>query len=110
MGGTTSGLRDNLFQLAVPNLTRGLTDSIADVFKLDYFVLDYNPFDGAVARGGKTLIPGLQLEASRQLFNNEFGPTKYEVKFNYRVPFKDEFFSRSGSVLGSMSRCVVRRI
>ncbi len=91
---TSSDLRDSFYSVAVPSLTAGLTDNLAQGLKLDYLVLDYNPFDQAVLRLGKSLGKGLMLQASRQLVQPTFGPIKYEFRLSYRPPFKDQFFSR----------------
>lgn len=88
------GLRDSLFTLAIPNLTAGLTAGLADSLELDYLVLDYNPFDGAIARGGKTVARGLTLEASRQIVQQARQPVKFEVNLAYRPPLRDPVLSR----------------
>jgi len=92
--GSRDGLRDTLFSLAVPSLTMGLTEGIASTLQLDYLTLDYNPFDQGIIRAGKTISNNLMLQVSRQLAEPATGRLKYEVKLTYRLPVKDEFFSK----------------
>jgi len=92
--GNRDGLRDTLFSLAIPSLTLGITEGIASTLQLDYLTIDYNPFDQAVIRAGKTLTDNLMLQVSRQLVEPQQGKLKYEVKLTYRLPVKDEFFSK----------------
>lgn len=87
-------LRDSLFTLALPSLTQGLTAQFAEALSLDYLLLDYNPFDGAIIRGGKTLGKGLILEASRQVTRIDNRELRYDVRLSYRPPTRDRFLSR----------------
>jgi len=87
-------LRDSLFTLALPSLTQGLTAQFAEALSLDYLLLDYNPFDGAIIRGGKTLGKGLIVEASRQVTRIDNRELRYDVRLSYRPPTRDRFLSR----------------
>lgn len=87
-------LGQGLFQLALPNLTQGLTQDFARALNLDYLILDYNPFQGAVVRLGKTLGKGLTVQASRQITDPAFGPTQYEVGLTYAPPASNDLLSK----------------
>ena len=87
-------LRDTLYSIAVPTLTRQFTQGIADSIHLDYITLDYNPFDQAILRVGKTLTKGLILQYSKQLSEPAFGRQKYELKLSYRPPSRTGVLSR----------------
>lgn len=103
---TALGERDDraltqaLTSLAVPNLTAGITENIAQTLKLDYVVLDYNPFDLAFVRAGKSLGSGFRLEFGRQLVRPELGPLKYDFRLSYRIPSRDAFLSRARLSIG----------
>lgn len=103
---TALGERDDraltqaLTSLAVPNLTAGLTENLAQTLKLDYVVLDYNPFDLAFVRAGKSLGSGFRLEFGRQLVQPELGPLKYDLRLSYRIPSRDAFLSRARLSIG----------
>ncbi len=86
--------RDAFYTLAVPSLTSGITESIAQDLKLDYLTLDYNPFDLAIIRGGKTIAKGLMLQGSKQISQPLVGRQRYELKLSYQLPLKDRFLSR----------------
>lgn len=90
----TAGLLDPLYQYALPSLTEGFTGKLAASLGLDYVTLDYNPFDQAIARAGKSFGGNFLLQASRQLSEPAFGRKKYELKLTYRLPVEDKFFGR----------------
>lgn len=92
--GNQNALRDTFYSLAIPSLTMGLTEGIASTLQLDYLTLDYNPFDQTIIRAGKSFGRNLMLEVSRQLVEPNQGRLKYEVKLTYRLPVKDQFFSK----------------
>lgn len=98
--GSSQGLRDSFYSVAVPTLTAGLTDNLAQGLGLDYLLFDYNPLDQALLRVGKSLGKGLMLQGVRQLSQPTFGRTKYEIALSYRPPFRDRFFSRVRFTLG----------
>ncbi|MBL8068776.1 MAG: hypothetical protein JNM28_10025 [Armatimonadetes bacterium] len=89
-----SGITQSLFSLAVPSLTQRFTGSLATALDLDYLALDYNPFDGAVIRGGRELAKGLMIEGSRQVARQGVEQLKFELRLSYRPPTKDILFSR----------------
>ena len=89
-----AGLLDPLYQYALPSLTEGFTGKLAASLGLDYVTLDYNPFDQAIARAGKSFGGNFLLQASRQLSEPAFGRKKYELKLTYRLPVEDKFFGR----------------
>ena len=93
-GDRRTGITESIFTLAIPSLTQQFTGSIAAALDLDYLVLDYNPFDGGIVRGGKEVFKGLMLEASRQLTPQNNQPVKFEVRLSYRPPTRDAFLSR----------------
>ena len=93
--GSQGRLQQTLIGLAVPNLTQGLTRSLAYGFGLDYVGLDYNAFDGATVTAVKTLSKGLTLTGRQQLQETTYGPRQYELKLTYRIPSKDRLLSRS---------------
>ncbi|MBX3111238.1 MAG: hypothetical protein KF857_04450 [Fimbriimonadaceae bacterium] len=92
--GSSQGLRDSFYSVALPTLTAGLTENLAQGLGLDYLLLDYNPLDQALVRAGKNLGRGFMLQGVRQLAEPTFGRTKYEIALSYRPPFRDRFFSR----------------
>ncbi|MDI9635090.1 AsmA-like C-terminal region-containing protein [Geitlerinema splendidum] len=94
LAGNRQNLQEGVFSLALPSLTQGFTAELARSLKLDYLVLDYNAFDGAIIRGGKELARGLLLEASRQFSQTPGQQLKYELQLSYRPPIRDRFFSR----------------
>lgn len=89
-----SGLTQSLFSLAIPSLTQRFTGDLATALDLDYLALDYNPFDGAVIRGGRELAKGLMVEGSRQVSRQASDTLKFEFRLSYRPPTKDPLFSR----------------
>lgn len=90
-----SGLTGSIFSLALPSLTESWTGELAKALDLDYLALDYNPFDGAIARAGREFAQGLFLEASRQITAQGNEPIKFELRLSYRPPTKNKFLSRS---------------
>lgn len=97
----TAALLDPLYQLALPSLTQGFTSQLARSFQLDYVSLDYNPFDQAVIRAGKSLNRAFILQGSRQLVEPAFGKPKYEIKLTYRLPVRDNVLGRIRVGLGT---------
>ncbi|MBA4291942.1 hypothetical protein C0431_03135 [bacterium] len=95
LGTDRSQLTGSIFSLAIPTLTQGWTTSLARALDLDYLALDYNPFDGAIARGGREMSRGLYLEASRQITQQGNDPLKFELRLSYRPPSRDPFLSRA---------------
>lgn len=86
-GGRGGGqLTQQLIGVAVPTLTRGLTDGIAESLQLDFLTLEYSVLDGPLIAAGRSLGPGLLLSARRQLTETSFGPLRYEVRLSYRLP------------------------
>lgn len=95
-----SALQDSLISLAIPSLTSEFTGELARALSLDYLVLDYNPFEGAIFRAGKSLLKGLTIDFERQLFPPEFGSQKFEIQLSYRLPVKNDILSRTRFTFG----------
>lgn len=92
----SSEFRDALIGLVVPSLTDQFTSSLAQAFKLDYFAVEYNPFEGVVVSGAKSINRFLTLQGRRQVTaKNAFEKTKYELKLVYRIPSKNVLLSRA---------------
>lgn len=102
--GRRSGLTDSIFTLAVPSLTQKLTGDLATALDLDYLVLDYNPFDGAIIRAGREISRGLMGEVSRQVTAQSDETQKFELRLSYRPPSKNPFFSRVRITFGATER------
>lgn len=98
--GDSDKLREALYSVAVPSISQNLTQGIAQGLDLDYFLVDYNPFDQFVLSAGKTLAKGLTLHVTKQLQGTQFGPPRYEVKLEYRLPVRDDLLSRFRIGLG----------
>jgi hypothetical protein len=88
-------LRETLYGVAVPTVTRGLLDQFARELGLDFIALDYNPFDQFSVSFGRTIAPGLTLSASRQLQQTPGQPLKYDLRLTYRPGTRDAFLSRT---------------
>lgn len=93
-------LRDTFYSVAVPSLTQRLTDSIAEGLGLDFLSVDYNPFEQFVVSVGKTLAPGLVLQATRQLQDTGLQRIRYDVRLSYRLPTSDRRLRRFRVGLG----------
>lgn len=88
-------LRETLYGVAVPTVTRGLLDQFAKELGLDFIALDYNPFDQFSVSFGRTVAPGLTLLASRQLQQTPGQPLKFDLRLTYRPGTRDAFLSRT---------------
>ena len=87
-------LRNTAYQLAVPNLTQGLTQSVANAFKIDFLGIDYNVFEGATFTASDTITRGLTLTVRRQLIAEPDRRALQEFLLTWRVPSRDPFLSR----------------
>lgn len=94
LGGDADRLRDTVFTFVLPNFTRSFTQGLAQSLSLDYITLDYNPFDQAVVRAGKSLTDDLTLQFSRQLSEPADGRQKFELKLTYRLPLSNPILNR----------------
>jgi hypothetical protein len=83
-------VRDTFYAVAVPTLTQRLTDTVAEGLGLDFLSVDYNPFEQFVVSAGKTLAPGLVLQATRQLQETGLQRIRYDVRLSYRLPSPDK--------------------
>jgi hypothetical protein len=100
-GGNRADLSQTLLSLAVPTLTSQITRDLATSLRLDYISFDYNPFDLAMIRAGKTLGPGLMLHGATQVNDSAFGGNRYELKMVYRLPSSSSLLSRVRLGLGT---------
>ncbi len=87
-------LRNTAYQLAVPNLTQGLTQSVASAFKIDFLGIDYNVFEGATFTASDTIARGLTVTVRRQLIAEPDRRALQEFLLTWRVPSRDPFLSR----------------
>ena len=99
--GENNDLTQNIYSLALPSLTEGFTNALADSLQLDYLVLDYNPFDLGVIRAGKTLGFGVSLDGSRQLTRTNLEPIRWDLQLSYRIPSSNRYLSRTRFTIGS---------
>lgn len=97
----TAALRDPLYQIGLPSLTDPFTAKIAQALRLDYLSLDYNPFDQALTRFGKSLGGGFTIQGWRQLSEPQFGPSKYDLRLAYRLPSFGRYLDRIRVGLGT---------
>ena len=93
-------LRGAIYTLAIPQITGGITRGLANALKLDYFAVEYNPFEETIFSAAKTLAKGLTLTLRRQLAEPIQGKRRYELKLAYRLPTHDKFLSRVRFGLG----------
>jgi hypothetical protein len=97
----TAALRDPLYQIGLPSLTDPFTSKIAQALRLDYLSLDYNPFDQALTRFGKSLGGGFTIQGWRQLSEPQFGRSKYDLRLAYRLPSFGRYLDRVRVGLGT---------
>lgn len=84
----------------LPSLVTPLTDSLASGLNLDYVNIEYNPFDQTVITAAKSFSRGLTLIVRRQLNTLPGQRPRYEVKLNYRPPFRNWIIGRSRFGIG----------
>lgn len=86
--GLEARLRQAATSIAIPALFDPVAEQIAKGLGLDFVGADYNAIDGASIIVAKSFGAGFSLQASRQLFEPAFGPTKYDLRLQYRIPVK----------------------
>ncbi|HLO97899.1 MAG TPA: hypothetical protein VK171_04825, partial [Fimbriimonas sp.] len=78
-------LRNTFVGLALPQVLGNLTSELAKGFKLDYFGVDYNAFEGTSLNFAKSLGGGLFLQGRQQVFQPLPGqPAAYDYRIAYR--------------------------
>ncbi len=102
-------LRNTLFQYAIPAVTSGLTEGIANALNFDYLELEFNPFEGPTVAAAISLSRHLTLQGRRRIPVNQFAEEDlYELKLVYRVPSNNAFLSRSRLTLGMDNKSPLR--
>jgi hypothetical protein len=80
-------LQNAITSYALPTLTSGITNEIANTLRLDYLSLEFNAFNQTLVFAGKSLPGGFSLYAQRQISAPTPGyPALYDYRINYRPP------------------------
>lgn len=84
-----------LTRLALPFLANPVTEGIAGALKLDYFAIEYSPFNEQILSAAKTITRGLTVLIRRQVNEPQPGlKRKYELRLTYRIPVRNPVLSR----------------
>ncbi|MCW5937288.1 MAG: hypothetical protein KIT11_08285 [Fimbriimonadaceae bacterium] len=87
-GGDRDGfLRETAYSIAVPALTRGISNEVMKAIGLDFLEVTYNPLQGFVLNAGKLLSKQLVLEAVQELERRGGTASNWELRLSYRPPF-----------------------